>query len=170
MSRRTRNHQGRSYSRRRFIDDVTGELGYTDAFSIDYRNRMVRPENLDPVPPQEIYIEIPPIIPPTHARPKAPLTYRSASNVYNFQSSYLDRLKYGTTNLMLGEINPDLVSIDLANLQSWEELDVIWNSATSQFTNSSWNQNIRFIDNIFEDVYTFGDNITPTNIRLPGED
>lgn len=170
MSRKSRSYNIANLHRRRFIDDVSGETGYTNNFKVDHRGRMVKPENYDPVPPQEIVPNIPPEIPPKYARPKAPLLYRASANPYNFESSYLDRVKYGTSNLMLGELNPDLVSIDLASLQNWEELDVVWDSATSQFTNSSWNQNINFVDNILSDVYTFGTPIEPTSIRLPGED
>ncbi len=170
MSKRSRDKHYNNLNRRRFIDDITGETGYTDSFAIDHRGRMVKPENLDPIPPPEIQPIVPPEVPPRYARPKAPLLYRAAANVYNFESSYLDRVKYGTSNLSLGELNPELVSIDLASLQSWEELDVVWDSGTSQFTNSSWNQNINFVDNIFSDVFTFGTAIEPQNIRLPGED
>lgn len=169
MSRRTRHRNISNKHRRRFIDDITGETGYTDNYRIDHRGRMVRPENYDPVPPTEIFPNIPAEQPPVHARPKAPLLYRASANVEAFESSYLDRVKYGVDTLALGELNPVLVSLDLAALQNWEEIDVVWSTPTAQFTNSSWNQNINFVDDIFKDVYVFGERIEPKVIRLPGE-
>lgn len=169
MSRKTRQTFLSPRKSRRFIDDVTGELGYTDNFKLDHNGRMVKPENWDPVPPQEIVpdIEYPEI--PEYSRPKAPLVYRSFKNVYDFDSSYLDRLHYYPTGVSLAELNPDLVAIQLENLPNWEELDVVWNSDYSFFTNSSWNPNISFIDNIYGDLFVFGEKIVPRDIRLPGE-
>lgn len=170
MSRKSRSNEFNHNHSRRFIDDVTGETGYTDSFKVDHRGRMVKTENWDPVPSQEIFLNIKEEIAPKWARPKAPLIYKSYKEVYNFPSSYLDRIKFYPNGILLGELNPDLVTIQLANIQSWEEIDVVWNSGISAFTNTSWNQNINFVDNIFDEVYTFGERIETRDIRLPGED
>ena len=155
---------------RRFIDDVTGELGYTTSYKVDHNDRMVKPENFDPVPPNEIVpdIEYPEV--PNISRPKAPLVYRSFKNVYDFDSSYLDRLYYYPTGVSVAALNPDIVVLQLADLPSWEEIDVVWNAEYEIFTNSSWNANINFIDDIYTTQFVFGTKIERQSIRLPGED
>lgn len=171
MSRRSRKKEQAHNHSRRFIDDVTSEVGYTNNMRMDDKGRMVRPENYDPIPPNEIVIDIEYPAPPVNARPKPAERNGVYKDVYNFPSSYLDRLQYYPNGVLVGELNPDLVSIQLDDLQSWEELDVIWDAPSSQFTNSSWNQNINFVDNIFDDVYTFGDRIVRSDYDpLPGED
>jgi hypothetical protein len=170
MSRKTRQNFIVKKHSRRFIDDVTGELGYTNNYKLDHNGRMVKPENFDPVPPNEIFPDFEYPETPENVRPKAPLVYRSFKNVYDFKSSYLDRLHFNPTGISIAELNPDLVSLQLANMPAWEEIDVVWNNEYGIFTNVSWNANINFIDDIYTNLFVFGVPITPVDIRLPGED
>jgi hypothetical protein len=170
MSRKSRQQLISHRHARRFVDDVTGEIGYTNSYKVDHNGRMVKPENYDPVPPQEIIPDIEYPETPELSRPRAPLIYRSYKNVYDFQSSYLDRLHYINTGIGIAELNPDIVVLQLADLQNWEEIDAVWNADYSIFTNSSWNVNINFIDDIYTDLFVFGAKIERQSIRLPGED
>lgn len=170
MSRKSRQHAHKNLHSRRFIDDVTGEVGYTNKLMFDHNNRMVKPENWDPVPPQQIIPEIEYPETPENSRPRAPTLYRSFKNPYDFESSYLDRLNYINTGISLAELNPENVVLQLENMPAWEEIDVVWNAEYSMFTNDSWNANINFIDDILDDVFVFGARITKRDIRLPGED
>lgn len=170
MSRKTQSNRYVKKNSRRFIDELTGELGYTSRYTLDRFGRMVKPENNDPVPSVEMIPNIEPEKIPEYSSPKPPTIFRSYKNVYDFDSSYLDRLYGPPTGISLAELNPELVVLQLANLQSWEEIDVVWNAEYSIFTNSAWNANINFIDDMLSEVFVFGDRIQKAYRPLPGED
>ncbi len=156
---------------RRFIDDISGDTEYTSNYRLDHKGRMVAPKNWDPISPPEIVPEVDPPYLPKNIRPKPPTVYASYADEYDFDSSYENVLRYRRNKLQLAELNPNLASGQLSALQAWEELDVIWNSEISQFTNSSWNSNIAFVDDLYDGTITFGPQITQyPNIKLPGED
>lgn len=170
MSRKTRqNNISHKYSRR-FVDDITGEVGYTDNYRLNHRGQMVKPENYDPIPSREIFPEVHPEKLPTNIRPKPPSRSHLVQDPYGFTSSYLDRLNYSRHGLLLAELNLDQLTTQISDLQSWEELDVVWNNEISAFTNRSWNQSINFTDSIYSDTITFGSPIVETVLNLPGED
>jgi hypothetical protein len=158
MSINSRRNRGQKRGHR-FIDDVTGQQGYSNRMAITEDGKVVRPENLDDPSTLKITLKFDDnegYIDSKLVRPRPILGNGFTKDPYNFQSPIFDQIQT-SSGAIIASLDPDIVLAQLESLKTWEEMEVLWDADLGQFASPYWNPLINLNINLYDNVNIFGD-------------
>ncbi len=145
----------------RFIDDITGQQGYSNRAVFNHKGQMVLPENLDEPTTlntqlnfnsNEGYID------PKLVRPRIPAGNGFTKDPYGFESPIFENIPV-SNGIIAASLDPDIVLAQLESLKTWEEMEVLWDAGLGQYVSPYWNPLINLNSNIYDGVTVFGDSV-----------
>lgn len=143
----------------RFIDDVTGQQGYSNMMVVTEDGKLVRPENLDKPSTLKTTLKFDDnegYIDPKLVRPRPIAGNGFTKNPYDFQSPIFEQIQT-SSGAIIASLDPDIVLAQLESLKTWEEMEVLWNADLGQFASPYWNPFLNLNTNLYDNVHIFGD-------------